>query len=281
MKRGAEGYVLVSVLWLLLLLASLATTAHYYTRTTFAVISLPFDKIQAEAAMLAALERNMIDIQRTDVQDGYLGQQDLRIGNAFVRSRWMGEAARVDINLAHGDMLRSVVRAAGQSSSEAERIASLIIKRRESTGIQRPASGLADIAELQTLGLPKGLFKSLAPFITIYNGTSLIDPRLAPIAVLRALPDMTEARLQTVLKIRDVDSGVKDLRPILEDMPQIARYLSLDRGHSIRMRIVTSLNNGYQTIDELVVVIYADDTEPYRIVSRVTLDFDDTISARP
>ncbi len=67
------------------------------------------------------------------------------------------------------------------------------------------------IQELQlVLGVSGDLYRKLESIMTVYNGSQGIDPSKAPVAVLRALPDVTEEIIDIYLEER-VANAVQNL----------------------------------------------------------------------
>jgi general secretion pathway protein K len=131
------------------------------------------------------------------------------------------EAGKIDLNSAQDELLRRLLRSAGTDLETASALKDRIIDWREPSigkrlnGAKAPeyrAAGLAygprngpfaTVEEVQlVMGMTPQLFAAIAPALTVYSQTPWVDPSFAPPEVLRALPGMDEAAINTLLQSR-------------------------------------------------------------------------------
>jgi len=262
---GQGGYALVSVLWLLGLLAAALASMSVFTVNSLSVVSTASDRAAAEALVRAAMEASSLDVARLDQALPVRGRTQVSLRTGRARADWIGEAGRIDVNLASPELLAGLFQRFGAGSSEAQSYAALVVRRRQATADRGGAGPFGHLDELARTGLPAALVERVRPFATVYGGAPGIDPRLASREVLAALPGMTQASLRTMLELQAANESV--LTKWTSAAGDAGRFLSLDRGGSVRTRIVARLANGYRSEAEVASVAFLDDSEPYRVLS--------------
>lgn len=259
------GYALVSILWLLGLLALAVGSMSVFTVNSLSVVTTSHDRVAAEALSRAGVEAAVFELTQGPTTRVALGSSDFKAGNGAIFVAWRGEAGQVDLNVAQPELIHAVFTAIGASDIAAKNYATLVVERRIPRAGVAGQGPFGHIGELSQLGVPDALIKRAHPLLTVYNGGPRVDPRLAPREVLALLPGMTSASLLSLLSLRarpDVD-----LSQWLTDAGEAARYLTIERGRTARVRVEVGLINGFRSTVEVVIVIFGDDTEPYRVLA--------------
>jgi general secretion pathway protein K len=225
-KRGSirqpDGFVLVAVLWILLLLATLATIYSVYVGNSALALGANDAGIENELLTTAGVELAAYQLAASEKETRPTrGQFKVRLGHAILAVRFVSESARIDLNEAPKRLLAGLFAALGAHAADAERYADRVIgwRTEPKAGAQDNeaalyrAAGLsysprggpfADVSELWLVeGLPPALVERAMPFVTIYSGQPAVNVLDAAPEVLAALPDMTADRLDAILNRRE------------------------------------------------------------------------------
>lgn len=225
-KRGGirrpDGFVLVAVLWILLLLATLATIYSVYVGNSALALAANDAGIENELLTSAGVELAAYQLWAAEKETRPTrGEFRVRLGRANLAVRFVSEAARIDLNEAPKPLLTGLFAVLGAHATDAERYADRVIgwRTEPKAGAQDNeaalyrAAGLsysprgapfADASELWLVqGLPAALVERAMPFVTIYSGQQAVNVLDAAPEVLAALPDMTADRLDAILNRRE------------------------------------------------------------------------------
>lgn len=288
-SRADDGFVLVTVMWLLGLLGALASAMALYAVGSVGTLDVYARRVEANAALEGGLNRAVA----TMLGGRQLaGQEDVTSGRTRVAASWTAETARIDVNYAPAPLLAGLFAGLGATANAAEGYADLIVGLRGLPPEQKRVPGSAyrmdetpaaiyaaahrldakpdphrpfvDVAQLaEVAGLPPDLMARAAPFLTTYSGIATVDPRICAPEVVEALPDMTRERLRTVLAVRAAAEGGE-----LDDALGPSKPFTSSRGaSSVRFRLRADLPGGVSMAAEIVVVPYPRDRVPFRIVS--------------
>lgn len=266
-----DGSVLVAVLWLLGLLALLAMVMTAHVARGLAAIDAEGDLVAGDALAEAAVELVAGMVRQADRPLLGAGQFSGIAGKGYIRARFAPEMARIDINFASPELLAGLFRALGESAVDADAlgqsIALLRAKAKPPSADPDAAAAVPPLfAQPDGLAMVPGVSASLAaralPHITTYSGSPQIDAGLAGPHVLAALPGMTEPRLRELLRLRAL--GGTEWKTALGDAQA---FVTDDAGRALRIEIDAALPGGHHARVETVVLFYARDTRPYRVLS--------------
>ncbi len=211
--RGRRGIALLSVLWVLTLLALMAAN---FTRTARTEINLArnlLENAEAEALAEAGVHLAAVKLVQPVVEGGWSidGRiHAVRLGDGEVRISIADEGGKIDLNLAPDTLLRALFRAAGSDSRDSAALADAIIDFRDPDHLHH-LNGAEDddysAAELthdakdgpfeaveelkQVIGMPAQLYQQIAPVVTVFGRRRLPDPATAPPLVMAALAGQT------------------------------------------------------------------------------------------
>jgi general secretion pathway protein K len=268
--RGArdEGYVLVSVLWVLGVLAAAVAGMSFFSARSLTFVATSSDWLKTEALARAGLEVAVFKMQGADLNQAMCGRTTWQADEGAARLSWVGETSRVDLNLAPPPLLKSVLAQVAPDETTASEAAAAILQRRPAENPGQPSGPkivYQSVAELDQTGLSPDLLSRLEPYVTVFNGRPQIDPRLAPEQLLSSLPEISEARLRRLLDLKGEEKA--DIAAWRREAGPAGAFLTLDASNAVRIRIIASLASGFSRAYDVVVARLEEDSEPYRILS--------------
>ncbi len=278
-----RGFVIVPVLWILLMLASLAGILSVYLANTAVALSLNDDRLRSVALVSAGLELTAYQLSSAAKPTRpTTGTFFFRLDHARVSVVFSSESARIDLNLASKEMLTNFFAVLGAEPRDAGRYADRVVGWRtpptEDTlegenSLYRAAGArylprgapFANVDELWlVLDLPPVLIERAMPFVTVFSGLPDINVLDAAPEVVASLPGMTPAMLDAFLKQRP--NLPRDDRAIAEALGQAQTGASVQGSDAVRVRTTIAFDGGRQAGTEAVILLDAGD-EPYRILS--------------
>jgi len=218
------GWALVSVLWVLSILAMLGAATQLLTLTSARAERHTWERMRIQAILDAGVTRAIVGIADARIEkrwrvDGTPHPFDFEGARMSVSVK--DELGRIDLNAADGSLLRQLLRTAGLSSGDVDRLADTILDWRTANAFSRlhgatdadyANAGLAwrprhgpfqTVDELGlVLGMTPALLKRLRPALTVYSKHPSLDPGVAPReALLAYYPDQPE-RVDQILRDR-------------------------------------------------------------------------------
>ena len=216
--RGASagtrqrGVALVLVLWVLVLLTTIAMSFVTTTRMETALTGNIRGEREARALVDAGIHFQILQLLRGDGIDGETGWpadgefRTWSFAGRAIEIRAVPEAAWIDLNAASPDMLSGLMRAIGLDEGDATALANRILDWRDRDDDARPggaekpeyeAAGhpygprngrFETVDELQqVLGVDRGIYRAVAPALTVHSRRRTVDLTYAPPLVLAAL----------------------------------------------------------------------------------------------
>jgi general secretion pathway protein K len=195
-----------------------------------------------------------------------------RQGSTRVAIAIADESGKIDLNLAPPDLLAGLFEAAGAAHETAALLACNVLDRRGDNGAGCPQAAphagrrFAVIEELAQLpGLGERLYDRVAPYVTVATGASAIDPRVAPRAVLMAIPGATAGLVDAFLESRALwhDLGDADANLI----PAAAPYLMASPGRDYTIGATATSADGARDRAELQVRLTGRPAQPYQVIA--------------
>jgi general secretion pathway protein K len=271
MKRDPRrGVVLVTVLWSIALLSALAMAASVTFRGFAGVMVVDRNRAQADALLSAGLEAsaNMIET----LGDAPLREIEITVAlsTGAVRAHLEDEGGRIDIGKAPVEVIAALLRSVGAPPAAADGIARHIVEVRASSrsagGGTRPGTDqiFTDVRQLgQVPGMRPEWLAAIVPLSTVY-GSESVNPLTAPRGVIAALPGVDGARLEAFLATRrsfpaDADRLARILGPAQQ-------YLAAKPQRVAAVELMARLDDGHVAGARAVIVVLAQDTEPYRVL---------------
>jgi hypothetical protein len=185
-RSNESGVALIAVLWVLLLLCSLAASTAYVARANALLTHSTLDLARAEAAADAAIMHSVAELSNERAvqhprTDGSLQTSEFR--DASVSLSINEEAGRIDVNTADDDLILAFLESQGLTSNVAETMLAAL-RERTSGGRGR----LAAVEELRQIpewnGQNLDCWKSA---LTVYSGLPGVNGRDAVAVVSRTL----------------------------------------------------------------------------------------------
>jgi general secretion pathway protein K len=220
-----RGVALILVLWVLALVSALIL-AFVGGADTGLRIARNDDAI-ARAQALAESGVTLAVLGLTDPGTATRWQADgsvhrVSYDGGSIEIRTEDENGKIDLNVAPPELFIGLFRALGANDASATAIAAAIINWRSGGGTTPtdaatipPDAGAApmprqffDVGELaQIPGISRELYQRAAPFLTVYSFSPYINPMTAPAEVLRSLPGVNEAAIESFLASRTGSNG--------------------------------------------------------------------------
>jgi general secretion pathway protein K len=274
---------MVAVLWILLMLATLATIYSIYVSKSALALTANDAGIETELAVSGALELAAYQLLVPEKEERPThGEFRVRIGHANLAVTFISEAARIDLNEAPKPLLAGLFTALGAREPDAGRYADRVIGWRteakagaadQEASLYR-AAGLsysprgapfAHVSELWLVqGLPPALVERALPFVTVYSGQPAVNVLDAAPEVLAALPDMTEDRLDNILNRRE--SGTIAPKSAADILGTDERAATTKGSNAFRVDVRIKFDDGRSAASEAVILLGSDKV-PYQVLS--------------
>ena len=272
------GSILVVVLMLTGLIAALASAAAETQRASYAAGLAYADGLRAEAAMRSAIERT--------VAHGGSRTQQLRGGivqleQATVTLAIRDEASRIDLNMAPRELLAGLFRALGSDENASDGLAGRLVawrqrasrdseeeapKRVVGEGVLFPTNPFLHPAQIaQVPGIDRAVAAAVVPYLTVASSRPTINPMLAELPVLLAVPGMTDDLARSFMAERNGSPAGFD--KLVREIKKGTEYLSLTSGAASRFQGRVRIGNRTERVFEVVVAVIAEDNVPYRILA--------------
>ncbi|HUZ92346.1 MAG TPA: type II secretion system protein GspK [Methylocella sp.] len=279
---GADGFILVAVLWMLAALAALASVYAAYIANTAMSARAYDNRLQIEALVTAGLELTAFRlIGFDDATRPSSGAFDFQMGGSDIGVEFHSEGARIDLNLAPKPLLSGLLAALGAKPGDADSFADHIIawRTKPPPGGQNPEAGaykeaglnyrprqapFQSAAELRLVrGLPGALVDAALSFVTVYNGKPEIDINEAAPEVIAALPHMNPATVADILKRRDPQNP----QAVLNLLGEARGSVAVGGRKTARAAIHVTLGTGRRVNADIVLLIMENGQDPYRVLA--------------
>jgi type II secretory pathway component PulK len=160
------------------------------------------------------------------ITDGW--EEMAELGAARVHVRAESELRRVDLNVGALALIEGILRGAGHSPRDAARIAGLIDAERRA---EPPRLFRAVDELLRVPGVDPTTLDAIRPFLTVFGASPGISVGIAPKTVLTAVPGITPAMAEAVIRARAGQgalpaAGRKVLSPYLSRGRPVFRVVS-------------------------------------------------------
>jgi general secretion pathway protein K len=283
-RRGADGFIVVAVLWILGAFAALIAIFAVYVANTAVGLDVNDDRLQSEASMSAALELTAYQLTGKDPQSRPTrGFFTFSIGRSTVIAEFRSEAARIDLNAAPKELLAGLFGSLGATPEDAAYYAARIVGWRtkaqpegqnEEAALYRAAgksygprqAPFASVGELWlVLGLPPALVERALPLVTVFSGRGEINVLDAQAEVLAALPGMTPERLYAVLAQQGIGKANEQI--VLGLLGPAAGSATTEGSKAMRVTARILFDNGRQVGAEAVILVVDEGEEPFRVLS--------------
>ena len=284
-KSPESGFILVVVLWILAALAALATSYLVYVDNAAFATQVNDDRLRIRNAISTGVELTAYQLLAApDEARPPQGAFTVRLAQSTINVSFVSESARIDLNAAPKGLLEGLFAAVGATRPQAASFADRIVGWRKKadpagqTGGEveaykeagfnyAPRQGpFQNVLELPlVLGIPPYIVARVLPLVTVYSGNGQIDARVAPPEVLSALPGMTPEQLQKVLTQRA--QNPQDSQALLRLLGSAGAWANASQNPAARVQVQIRLDNGRSARAEVVILVFRDETEPFRVLS--------------
>ncbi|TWB96018.1 general secretion pathway protein K [Bradyrhizobium macuxiense] len=284
-----RGFVIVAVLWILLALSSLAIIFSAYLAASARALAASDVSLQTEALVSAGLELTAYQLTLTDEKTRpQYGAFHFGLDDASINVSFTSEAGRVDLNYASKEMLIGLFVVLGASKDAASEYADRIVgwRTRPAPGSENveaarynalgysPRQGLfTHVNELALVaGIPEAFVDRVLPFVTVFNGSPDVDPKIAAPEVVLAM-DKVSGKAQDGFGASALGSNVLGSNAAAPNGlaaasqgPNPQSAASTAQSPCYRIAIAIRFRNGHRTTSEAVIAL-GDKVEPYRVLS--------------
>jgi len=267
-RPGESGWALVSVLWVLSLLALLAAATQLLTFTSARIEQHAQDRVRADALLDAGVALALAGISDARREARWPIDGEIRrvafAGNVLQISV-QDEFGKIDLNAADGSLLRQLLEANGLTPDDAAALTDKILDWRGASDLKRlhgandadyasagysyhPRHGpFQTVDELRlVMGMTTSLFQKIRPALTVYSKRPAIDTNTAPKeALLAYFPNQPE-KVDALLKIRTGQTSTTGvLDPVLSRSGRIFTVSTLLERGSLKYKrdVVIELTN--------------------------------------
>jgi general secretion pathway protein K len=272
-----QGVVIVAVLWILMALSALAAILSLYLSASAQALTVNDTALKTEALVSASLELTTYKLMlASEKERPPRGSFRFRMDDADVLVTFTSEAARVDLNFAPKELLAALFAGLGAQKEAALYDADRIIGWRSN-----PAPGSANdeealynmaglsypprqalfvhVSELAlVVGLPPALVDRALPLVTVFNGSSGVDPAIAEPEVIAALPDKGSNKMKDALS--------SDTSAVGNASAPVTTEATAAKSTCYRLAVTINFDNGRRTASEAVIAL-GNKVEPYRVLS--------------
>lgn len=273
--RQPNGFIVVTVLWLVAALATLAAIYAGYVLVTAAGLSDYDDRIRAQASALAGVEMAAHHLTANPRERPARGAFSFRANGFPVQVEFHAENGRVDLNFASRDMLARLLGAAGADNPElyADRIVAARSPPSGADGDEAFARSVGrsfgprrgpfqHVSEIALLGLPPAAVDRALPYLTVFSGQAAINPLAASMDVLRLLPGLTQERIATLIEQRG--NAPQDI--LNAQLGPAAQYVTFLTSRANRVTVTVPFPPNRRLTVQAVVLVTEDGAQPYRVL---------------
>lgn len=251
--QGNAGYILVSVLVIVVLLSGLVVALLGLGRAAADTAHLGSRDLRREALIQSAVAvaGYQLFVLRRPVEtvDG----QQLRLDTGLITFRVTSDAGKVDVNGSGAILLAAAYRAAGLTGLRPDAFASRLMDWRapddtklstQPPATRRRHAPFRSLDDLSTIpGISPRDIVRLRPFLTTFNPSGRISATLAPEPLLAAVRGIGEATAREIIRLRQKGTGESE-RAIANLILSAAAEMNMVPPVSYRVTIEIGGNEG-------------------------------------
>jgi general secretion pathway protein K len=242
-RRHEEGFALLLVLWVLAILAVLATGFAAGMQSQTRLARNLVDAARARALAEAGVARATAALIDTDPKRQWAADgrpYEFAFDGGSVRLRLQDENGKIDINAAPLELIAGLCAEFEIDPGVAAALVQGIAARRRAAAAaassagqtlgfgppsmqSRQAAAFSTVEELRQLpSLDQASFERLRPFLTVYSESPRVDPAVAPREVLLALPGVDPRQVESLLRARAAATSTNASLPTLSGVEAYA-----------------------------------------------------------
>ncbi len=258
-NRKQSGVAMIVVLWMIMVMMTLAASLIYATRTESSMVDYARRTATARAAADAAAHYAVMQLYLpNNDRDLQLGGKPLQwdYQGMKIEIRVVGENGLIDINNANRALLALILKQVGVEGEAADRMLDTLEDFRDVDDLKR-LNGAEDkdyeqaglpfgakdapferIEELQqVMGMTPQLYQALTRYLTVDSGSTGVNPMLAPRQILLVLAEGDAAKVDRYLAERE--EAIKDGRSVMPDFGQAFFDTSQQPLYRMQIRVFT------------------------------------------
>ena len=247
-SHETRGYALVSVLWLVTLLAAITASYHASARTEAKLLAGTLHRAQAEALAEAgiwiAVHEHFMSGPTTSSSTANI-QRRVVFHDAQIEVTLADPSGKINLNNAQSELLAALLARTNVAPAELSTLVDAILDWRDLDDMRQPQGAedadyaragvdhgakdapFATVDELRYVrGMTETVYREVAPALTVYGGHSRVNLNAAPASVLRVLPGANDGVVAAILRARETDGDEASDAGGLD--PQFAQQASED-----------------------------------------------------
>jgi len=280
-RTRPDGFIVVTVLWILAGLSTLVSVYAAFVVQTASGLAAHDDYLRAHALTSAAVELTAYQqLTSSEQTRATRGSFNFRLAAANVSVAFQSEAARIDLNAAPKPLLAGLFMALGARPDAADSYADRIVGWRSppsakddpeasvyrSLGYGPRGGKFPHVNELALVrSIPSSLVERALPFLTVYSGRPQVNVFDAAPEVIAALPGITPVQVSAILAQRESPLDLK--RKLLTQLGSSQQFATSEGSRAIRNRVNSAVDSGYRASSEVVVLLFEQSDEPYAVLS--------------
>jgi general secretion pathway protein K len=190
---------------------------------------------------------------------------DWRFGGGDVAISIEDEGGKINLNAASEDVLKSAFAYVGAADDRGASLAQAIVDRRAPMTLEEPPTrgpAFAVMEDFETLpGMTPQIYYRIAPLVTVYGQSELIDMLTASRDVLLALPDADTNEIDEFLAAR-ATQGTPDAQPLPAPL-SVRRYLMQGSSGTVTVRARATTDTGAVFIRDATIRLQGDAAHPF------------------
>lgn len=268
-----RGFVLIAVLWLIMLLSTIAMALAYNSRQSVRSVGAFVASTQARYLAHGGIQMAIGNLLNNNKEQRLLGDGEpvfLILPGGQVEVIVSDEAGKININTANSELLSRLFVSFELPSEEADALADAVIDYRDEDNLvglhgaedkqyraanlpwEAKDSAFTNIDELQQVyGMEHWLYRAALPHVTIYSRGRGVDPKVASLQVLLALSDESPEMLENYVQARRQNhfAGLA-----LPEAPIVAReFLSRSSGTTYTITAAGKTPTGKRSVISTIV----------------------------
>lgn len=246
--RRQEGFVLIIVMWMLVLLSGIALGMVALVQTDSRLAKNFETSAQTSHIAQAAILRTVVDLLDPEagavVELGEARPQTLELFGRTVTVRTADECGKIDLNTGWSGLIGGLFTRLSEREQAVSAAQALLDWRDPDHRRRRQGAEDADYAspglpygagdslfdeidEIQLVrGMTPALYSRVEPFITTNCLNAGIDPIVAPAAVLAAVPELAPRELTTFLEARRT-APIAELEALAQSLTPEKKYFTI------------------------------------------------------
>jgi general secretion pathway protein K len=281
-----DGYITLAVLLMVGFLAAIVSTLLALSRPALDLARIGADELRVDGLLEGGVTAAGYLLYAASHDPGAVDGMNLSFDHGSAHLVVTDESGRIDLNRADLELLTGLYTAVGGASLSAEAFAARIADWRDSDeeqtedGAEAPdysSAGLGygpyngpfrSVEEMRlVLGLSEADFDRLAPFVTVFNASGMVDPFSAARPVLLAVPDIGRDDIKKLVEAHGAPQEARE--QVLEELETYSDYFLFEPSGVYRVRIEARLDGGVAETAEAVLTGPTETNPDYGVLSWV------------